>query len=204
MTSRWHPDMENKYYLEGKRIVETTRNMANNLEQRAGAVALGIQDAQNDVARMKSTIENGISTIQTRVNELDSIHQAMSAENAQVAEQVNMLETQVETTRNAVKEVETLAALRKEQAEELRRKNEGNYHSSWMGLWRPLSDQSRVALLIAAIFFGLIAVAILILYGKHILPGAVLAYFAAVTASNDGINWSALSGSQTGGRRRKE
>lgn len=202
MTSQWHPDMTTKYTLEVSRIEDQVRDMSNNIDSRAGAVALGIQDAQNDVARMKSTIESGINTIQTRVNELTSIYQAMTAESAQATNRVNALETEVNSTQKAVKEAETLAALRKEQADELRKKNEGNYHSSWMGLWRPLSEQSRIGLLIASIFFGLLALALLFLYGKQFLPGTVLAYFSAFGFEN-GINFNAIAGTQGGGRRRK-
>lgn len=202
MTSQWHPDMENKYYLEAMRIADESRTLGDNIQSRAGAVALGIQNAHNDVARMKSTIESGISTIQTRVNELTSIYQAMTAESERATSQINMLETQVNNTQKAVKEAETLAAIRKEQADELRRKNEGNYHSSWMGLWRPLSEQSRVGLLVASVFFGLLALALLILYGKQFLPGTVLAYFSTFGSDNYGINFNAIAG-QAGGSRHK-
>lgn len=188
--------MERKYNLEAMHKAEEIRTLGQNIESKAGAVALGMQDAQSHVGQMKSTIESGISLIQSRVKELTSMYYSMTSESSELAAQVKKLETQVNATRKEVKEAETLANLRKEQADELRRKSEGNYHSSWMGLWRPLSDQSRVGLLIAAIFFGLIAVLLLVLYGKQILPGVVLAYFVSANQSN--------FNSQLGGRRRKE
>lgn len=195
--------MNNQYYNQAVNVENQVRDLGTGLQSRAGAVALGIQDAQNDVARMKSTIEGGINTIQTRVNELTSIYQAMTTESAQATTRVNVLETQVNSTQKAVKEAETLAAIRKEQADELSRKNEGNYHSSWMGLWRPLSEQSRIGLLVASVFFGLLSLALLFLYGKQFLPGAVLAYFTAFSFDNNGINYNAIAGTQGGGRRRK-
>jgi hypothetical protein len=198
--------MSDKYNSEAKRTVDEIRTLGNNMEGRAGAVALGIQDAQNEVARMKSSIERGISLLQTRVNELSGIYQGMVSESSQATGQINMLETQVNTNQKIVKEAETLASIRKEQADELRRKGEGNYHSSWLGLWRPLSEQSRVGLLVSAIFFGLLAIALLVLYGKQFLPGAVLAYFGASSFgyNKESLNFAAIAGSQMGGKRRKE
>lgn len=154
------------------------------LVNRAPAVVLGIQDAQNAVTTAKAEIESGISTLQSRDMELKSKLQALLRENEQSASKIKMLETQNAATKQSVKEAETLAALRKEQADELRRKGEGNFHSSWMGLWRPLSEQSQFGLIIASVFFGIVSLIFIFLYAKQLFP-VIAAYFATLRGGAD-------------------
>lgn len=181
----WDTSSDQQYRNELSRITGQFQTNKNTLLNRAPAVVLGIQDAQRDVSTAKSEIESGISLLQSRNNELKGKLQTMLRENEQSSNKVKMLETQVETTKKSVKEAETLAALRKEQADELHRKGEGNYHSSWMGLWRPLSEQSRLGLIVATVFFGLVALILLALYAKQVLP-VIVAYFGWETANNAG------------------
>lgn len=181
----WDASSDQQYRNELSRVSGQFQTNKNTLLNRAPAVVLGIQDAQRDVSTAKSEIESGISLLQSRNNELKGKLQSMLRENEQSSSKVKMLETQVETTQKSVKEAETLAALRKEQADELRRKGEGNYHSSWMGLWRPLSEQSRLGLIIATVFFGLVSLLLVVLYAKQVLP-VVVAYFGLDVASTTG------------------
>jgi hypothetical protein len=88
------------------------------------------------------------------------------------------IEAKREVTQELKKKVEggeVLSAIRKEQADALSNKRLGNLHSSWVGLWRPLADESRTGLLVASIAFALIAiVSIIYLYWEKIaqlLPG---------------------------------
>ena len=179
----WDASSDHQYKNELTRITGQFTTNKNILLNRAPAVVLGIQDAQRDVSNSKSEIESGISVLQARNNELQGKLQSMLSENEQSSNRVKMLETQVETNKKSVNEASMIAALRKEQADELRSKGDGNYHSSWMGLWRPLSEQSRLGLIIATIFFGLIVLILIVLYAKQVFP-VVVAYFGLETASS--------------------
>jgi hypothetical protein len=187
--ANWNPSSEAQYKNEVSRVTSEFQTHANTLRNRAPAVILGIQDAQAAVASAKSGIENGVTLLQTRSNELKSTLQSMLQANSQAASQIQMLETQVNTTKKEVTEAEKLSAIRKEQAAELQKKGIGNYHSSWLGLWRPLSDQSRFGLLLASIFFGIIAVLLIGYYGIPVL----LVYFGYM-AGNTNINFQIGSG----------
>jgi hypothetical protein len=70
-----------------------------------------------------------------------------------------------------VSDAQVLFDIRKEQAAALETKYGSNLHTSWLGLWRPLSDQGRTVLAVCAIVFGLIALA-MIVYGvkMYFLP----------------------------------
>jgi hypothetical protein len=196
--------MSSNFFSEGYRLVDQVRTIGDNLETKAAAVALNLQNAQSETSSIMSSMENVISQLKGRVLELTRIYHSMVAENAQSNQQIQMLESQVDTNQKVVKEAETLASLRKEQADELSRKHLGNYHSSWLGLWRPLSEQSRTGLFVASIFFGLLAITLIVLYGKQFLPGAVLAYFGITGIQNESLNLNAIAGSYVGGKRRKE
>jgi hypothetical protein len=50
-----------------------------------------------------------------------------------------------------------LEAIRQEQVKSLENRNEANFHSSWMGLLRPLKEESRVGLGVAAAAFAIVA-----------------------------------------------
>jgi hypothetical protein len=193
----WDTSSDKQYRNELSRITGQFASHKTTLLNRAPAVVLGIQDAQRDVTNAKSEIESGVSLLQARNNELQGKLQSLLRDNEQSSGKVKMLETQVETTQKTVKEAEILAALRKEQADELRRKGEGNYHSSWMGLWRPLSEQSRLGLLIATVFFGLVVIILIALYAKQVFP-VIVAYFGWETAASGNGN-----SFQFGGRRRR-
>jgi hypothetical protein len=177
----WDASLDHQYKNELTRITGQFTTNKNTLLNRAPAVVMGIQDAQRDVSNAKSEIESGVSVLQARDNELKGKLQSMLSENEQSNSRVKMLETQVETNTKSVNEASMIAALRKEQADELRSKGDGNYHSSWMGLWRPLSEQSRLGLIIATVFFGLIVLILIVLYAKQVFP-VVMTYFGLETA----------------------
>jgi hypothetical protein len=172
----WDTASEQQYKNELTRVKTQFDTNKTTLLNRAPAVVLGIQDAQSAVSSAKSNIESGISLLQTRDNELKSKLKSLLNENTQSANKIQMLEEQIKTNKSSVTEAETLAALRKEQADDLRRKGEGNFHSSWMGLWRPLSEQSRLGLIIATVFFGIVFLIMVALYAKQLFP-ILIAYF---------------------------
>lgn len=184
----WDTSSEEQYMNELSRIKSQFNTNKSILINRAPAVVLDLQDSQNTVASTKSEIESGILFLQTRDNELKSKLQSMIRANEQSVSRIKTLETQVTNTNKSVKEAEILSALRKEQADELRRKGDGSLHSSWMGLWRPLSEESRLGLLIATVFFGLAALILFVPIAKQFFP-VLGVYFASWTnGSNQNFN----------------
>jgi len=64
---------------------------------------------------------------------------------------VDELRKKVETERN-------LRGIRQEQVKSLENRNEANFHTSWMGLSRPLEEGSRVGLAVAAGAFTFLSI----------------------------------------------
>jgi hypothetical protein len=184
----WDAATAQQYTREAERILGSFNVHASNIVNSAPSVVLGLGGARESVEQSKSTIERDISQLQTRARELAAKYTALERASSQAQAEVTMLEAQVSTNKVSVTEAETLAALRKEQAAELQRKGEGNFHSSWLGLWRPLSDQARTGLVIAAVFFGLLAVLGLVMYAKQLFPGGVLAALMGGGSSGSASN----------------
>lgn len=121
----------------------------------AQSVALEIPGASQRYNTAKSSIENAIQRMKNRnVHVGGKIH----------AIPINDLEFKIRQVRQKLAEQKAdvgkkseLLNLRKEQAAALKDKYEGNYHSSWLGLYRPLKDESQVGLSVAAGIFGFLA-----------------------------------------------
>lgn len=84
---------------------------------------------------------------------------AMQADTTNFDDQFNNKKEAVEALRKKVEEVKKLEAIRQEQVKSLEDREAANFHSSWMGLDRPLKEESRVGLGVAAGAFGLVALA---------------------------------------------
>jgi hypothetical protein len=64
----------------------------------------------------------------------------------------------VEELRKKVEEQRELESIRQQQVQSLEQRDTGNYHSSWLGLQRPMKEESRMGLLVAAGFFAVLAI----------------------------------------------
>ena len=119
--------------------------------------------ATNNIAVGRAGIKTAIETVSRNIVDMNTLveklQNKLSEEKATLAETrelVATMETDIEKERE-------LNQIRKEQAESLAKKHAANYHSSWMGLYRPLKEESRIGLAVAAVGFFLIAI-ILIVY----------------------------------------
>ena len=86
------------------------------------------------------------------------------------------LQTEIDALKRGRAGEKTIMELRKEQVAALETKYASNLHTSWLGLWRPLSDQAQFGLGLFAFLFGAIAVGVLVhlgytLYGGRLVGG---------------------------------
>lgn len=86
---------------------------------------------------------------------------------------VNTKKTNVEKLRTQVEEERELNAVRQEQVASLENRYTANFYSSWMGLTRPLKEESHVGLLVAAgafVLLGFLAIYYMIRMGVLAIP----------------------------------
>ncbi len=82
-----------------------------------------------------------------------------SADSSDYTNVFNRKKAEVEELRKRVESERELDAIRQEQTRSLETREAGNYHTSWMGLQKPLKEASQTGLLVAAGLFALVALA---------------------------------------------
>jgi len=125
---------------------------------RAPAAVLNLPGAQTQVNRSKQLIEQAVQTVKQRAQGISNEIDKISASKAQVRNDLNIKKEETHIVKRQVQEARELNKLRQEQAAELQRKYGSNLHTSYLGLWRPLSEYSHMGLIVAAIVFALIAI----------------------------------------------
>jgi len=124
----------------------------------APAAALNLSGAAEQITASKSAVEQGIRLIQQTTNTIRETIDGITQSTEHTNDQLKARKAEIEDLKAKVAESKTLYELRKDQATELADKYEGNYHTSWLGLWKPLTAESQFGLLVAAIIFGVVAV----------------------------------------------
>lgn len=162
-TAVWNPEIRDNFLRQknaAKSVLNTTLGeMEAQLTAMAAADSSSASRAQNQYNSKKPTIEEKLVALQTLNQSLETKLGAMDVN--QLKFQIAAKKDEIAEIQNDRDEKQTLAGLRKEQADALTAKYDSNYHSSWLGLWRPMSQQSQYGLSFFAGLFGFMAVAIL-------------------------------------------
>lgn len=142
------------------------------LNSTEGAV-MGLPGYQNAIDRAKSTVQGGIDVVQRGANEVKEL-------NRMAAEQIEVLRRKIDHSKEAVarlkvedKESSQIISLRKEQAAELKTKYASGLHTSWLGLWKPMHEESYTGLIVASVVFGLIALVSIVFLTAPLLPANI-------------------------------
>jgi predicted nucleic acid-binding Zn-ribbon protein len=97
---------------------------------------------QNDSARKERVIRL-VQETSDYYSSIDTIVDAIERERQSVTASVKAIKKKLAIIRREMREKRELADLRKEQASDVQNKNSANYHSSLLGLWRPLHPNTR-------------------------------------------------------------
>jgi hypothetical protein len=200
MSKIWSPDIESGYVNVVNMQKDIIQNNLSFLTNPAtiNNVVEGTQDAAAGVNRAKQETTTAILTIRQNARNISTIVSKLKEESDKSRATLATKKAEASTLRETVTSAKTIHELRKEQAESLRAKYDGNYHSSWMGLWRPMSDESRMGLFVAAIAFGIIAVFSALYYFKDTL----LSWLPASFGGSSAVTATALFGGSVGRRSR--
>jgi len=139
----------------------TIRDLSSQIMDQANinAVINGVPGAQqNDQAR-KSRASQLYSEMQQYHGQLRNIVKTIEREHVNIAKTVRQLKSRVSKVGYELREKNELAKLRKEQAADVKNyRCDANYHSSILGLWKPLHSSTRSVLYTVSVVLGLIAV----------------------------------------------
>lgn len=130
--------------------------------------------SRQEIAKIKENIQQIPWKAHGLVNQVTNTMNEIIRDTEAVSQAVNTQKETVDQLKYEVTKTESIAEIRKEQAETLKHKYESNYHTSWIGLWRPLQDNTRVALAVVSIMFLLIGLACAaFLWRDRLLPATV-------------------------------
>lgn len=153
------------------------------------AVARRVPGAeQNDSARKNRVIEL-IHESNNYYSAIDTIVNAIERERASLTTSINSLKKKLAEVRHEMKDKKELEKLRKEQASDVKNKNAADYHSSVLGLWRPLHPNTQGVLYTVSTVLMLISVAsvgFLIMANKNGIFPAKTAALTSTTTSGSG------------------
>jgi len=142
---------------EVESIIDTVNMNLNLITSRTPAAALNLPGAVNDIATGKSRVEGALSRFAQINNEIDNATKKVTALGKQSGTAYTTSKAQKESLKRETDKNKTLFELRKAQAESLKEKYESYNHTSWLGLWRPLADDTRFLLYILSLILVLIA-----------------------------------------------
>lgn len=113
---------------------------------------------QNDSAR-KNRVQQLLREMREYAGRLTQTSNAMQREQISISQFVNTTKEKLKVIHSEIKDKKELVELRKEQASDVRNKYAADYHSSVLGLWRPLHPNTRGVLYTVSTVLMLITVA---------------------------------------------
>ena len=153
----WDSTIENQMVTDVNNAKSQTNTSLDLIVNQTERAALKFDGAQDQINIAKETVDEKINAINVITDKLSNIIETLYSKAADVKDKIKETKEKGEIVRFGRDEAKTFADIRTEQVKELKNKYEGNYHSSWLGLWRPLASESRTGLFIASIVLGVIA-----------------------------------------------
>ena len=154
----WNADIEKSYKNQVAAATKQAQDNFSVVMNRTPAAVLNLPGAVENVNRSKRLIEQAVQTVKQRTQDISNEIDKIAARKAQVRNDLNIKKGETHVVKRQVHEARELNKLRQEQAAELQRKYGSNLHTSYLGLWRPLAEQSHMGLIVAAAMFALIAI----------------------------------------------
>jgi len=151
-------------------ITDTVNMNLQLITDRTPAAALNLPGAGTAISTAKTSIEAGLNRLQQINNDVDSATKQLTAKGKQTGTAYLNAKASIDTLKKETEQNKTLLEIRKAQTESLKEKYAADNHSSYLGLWRPLSEDTRVALFVLSIILGLVAIVSAVFYFKDNMP----------------------------------
>ncbi len=139
-------------FADNKKIIDSFLLSDGNLE---------LEGQRSELEAAESAMSTVIDWYKTENESLKGILQNAQNSAFSFSSTLTNKKTDVEKLRAQVEEERNLNAIRSEQVASLENRYTAGYYSSWMGLTRPLKEESHVGLLVAAgafVILGLLAI----------------------------------------------
>jgi hypothetical protein len=158
MADLWNSQIANDINTQMATAKNNFQNSTRVINDQTEQYALQIPAARTQIEQAKSVIQTSTQKMRELSDRVTGITNSVFDRMSNLPELVrSKKQTQADAKEKLVND-ETVAHVRDEQVDELRNRNSSNYHSSWLGIWRPLKEDSRVGLFVASIVLGSIAI----------------------------------------------
>lgn len=113
----------------------------------------GLTESGTQTEIAKADLQTAISRVSAANQSLKNALREGNSATVELSYNVGITKEALDILKRKVDDERQLSNVRQEQVAALENRDAGNYYSSWMGLFRPLKEESRVGLLVAAISF---------------------------------------------------
>ena len=183
--------------------VNDMNKLCSEIDSPGNAVALANNNPgakQNNDAK-KAKVERTNKEMRDYNDKLGHIQHTIEREHASISENVRKMKKETKELMGRITENKDIVELRKEQAEELKTKYGANFHSSYLGLWRPLEPETHAVLYTTSIVLALLSVLGLVWF--FFRGGFPVLFTEAPTRAANAFNESENTTSLLGGGARK-
>lgn len=156
--------------VERTRIIDTVNMNLKLITDRTPAAALNLPNASSEINAAKTAVEANLSRLAQINNEVDAATQKVTDIGKQSGATYLDRKANIDMLTKEKIQNKNLLEIRKEQAESLKQKYSSANHTSYLGLWRPLSDETRLLLLVLSIILGLVAIVSAFFVLKDTMP----------------------------------
>jgi hypothetical protein len=162
-------DVDTTIRTSGVQLETLTTGFQNGFDRLSGDALITVaSNIVNTMPGAQTMAEGAISEMQKAVDGVGSLNASLKLAVDQLSATAADYSTTVVSTKDSVDKMKQelererqIQEARREQVAALKGREDSNYHSSWMGLTRPLRTESQTGLLVAAVAFlivGLFAV----------------------------------------------
>ena len=187
----WTPQLKAQAAVQvenAKRAIESNLTTGTALVE---SVVREVGGSRQQLDRSRAAVNQGLTSLRSTAKDTGGRIQKIVVDPIQ--KQIEAVKQQLSEEKARQSKADGVYKLRKEQTTALNTKYAANLHTSWLGLWRPLQDQTRAILATAAVVFGLLTV-VLIAYFSY---GAIAARTGGGSVASAGKASAAAVGSLT-------
>ena len=172
LSELWSPAIKDEHMT---RLSKNQKQVEDNCPTIMGltqSAVMGISGAQGQIDASKRAVQQANDALQRDANTLEANVRDMTTALQSLRERIEAGKSTETDLKKQVTETTTLNNLRQEQSEALRKKYTSTFHTSWLGLWRPLKDTTPMGLIVASVVFCLIGVSSVVFLVLHPPSGA--------------------------------
>ncbi len=125
--------------------------------------AQGVSGASSDLQFYQTKMKNVIAWYESQNTTLKTALKGVSTDAYDYVKAFNEKKDAVKELEKKVEQERILEGIRQEQVKSLENREEANFHTSWMGLNRPLRPESHTGLIVAAGAFATLALVLIVI-----------------------------------------